>query len=115
MPANSTYVVHSSMGDDLEAGCETFITTPLHLIIGSHRTTQRGNTFEDANRGWVVDYRKTGTYGVINRLVEVLCRIGSHRVGWVRLIATVPIDVQNVGLKASEGYNRGCKDSSRDP
>ena len=67
----------------------------------------------------VVDYRKTGTYEVINRLVEVLCRIGSHRFGWVKLIATdihrLPIDAQNVDLKASEGYNRGCKDSSRDP
>jgi hypothetical protein len=38
------------MGDDLEqAGCETFVITPLQLTIGSHHTTQTSNILEDAN------------------------------------------------------------------
>jgi hypothetical protein len=49
------------MGDDLEqAGCETFVITLLHLIIGSHRTTQTGNTLEGANRGWLLITAKPG-------------------------------------------------------
>jgi hypothetical protein len=48
------------MGDDLEqAGCETFIITPLHLIIGSYRTTQTGN-LADVNRGWLLITTKLG-------------------------------------------------------